>query len=1050
MTKSSALRFSNVQTEMSLFSRLLLVIKLLEDQRSIISDFWLIQAKLEQRILSGNFDAALSVLDEVDEIFGLSFWAIELRIALLQAGRGLEAQKEFAGSFGREAPGSAAAVVAYWVSQRNEEGTIYNRFQSRLRNSMSGWKVPKTVSLAYGYLLGVETFSSLGDEQASSVLASVCSVSIIDAYMAVRDALTSLCESGRIPPLEILEVFASLSNSQDILGDRLIFLRDPIGDAARHLHLHRDRLDTDAFLEALLSADSLGNEGLPAFAADVSRLGEISIGKDPGFAQAVDAGLKRLANFHHLDAVRASSAFIMLQSSDLPVFELSSATGLFLFSSVLHPWLAVTVPKEVAGRLLDSLAHDSLSTEVRNALFGDIAACGTSSVARELFARRCLAEGMPRLALEVLNKPEPGSRDERRMAPIIVAAHLELGDLEGAVSVAGSLCANAQGSHQLLPLERIVNELKAARYEVSDKLALALVLFEFLEVREDREVFQQLQFAYEDTLVGYGFERPSQFAEYDAAATSRPIKAFLRKICIPAVMDVSFWLFKTSRDTLRERIAVCSSLAFIDSDLSADYRDEIKEITRVIDIEEGIEDVDRSRVFVDLVRLGRWASNELAESFERYKALTRAKAGFEDPGEFEKLVKEFLAGKDVSGTGVMLYPKDEQGQLLIEIIDSVVNRYFNDEEFGLDAYLSMRVRHGSLAGHLRGPLEEAGILVARDKATGKFAVPDEWLEFKGEVELFSSEYERLVNDLTKVRLQIRAPGSPDGLFGYEMTPLSVYYVRAGIDESTTLDELLEKIYEVLEVFLNRSLQQVRAYLTGEFREKAEQELARLDDSSPLASASPARVDLRKAVAEASTDWQASVDRVASWFAPNERNERAALRTMHQIVEIAVQATKNAHRSFDPKLELEIEDLGLQGPDVLVEITDILFTVLDNAHRHCGVSGNSPEVKIKLWSEDIDADDSLRVVINVESEAAPHAISSNNKNRVNKIREQILSGDWRSRVKLEGGTGFLKLKRIVAPDNRQSLDFYFTKKSFVVDVSVMLAIASQAPASEAST
>ncbi|PIO97275.1 hypothetical protein CJ014_20900 [Pleomorphomonas carboxyditropha] len=589
--------------------------------------------------------------------------------------------------------------------------------------------------------------------------------------------------------------------------------------------------------------------------------------------------------------------------------------------------------------------------------------------------------------------------------------------------------------------------MRAIRFEIDNKLSLAVVLFEYLQIKEDREIFQQLQFAYEDTLAGYGFERPTQLAESGLAANSAAVKTFLRNVCIPAVMDVSFWLFKTSRDTLRERISVCSSLALIDSDRSAEYRNEIKDITRGIDIEEGIEDVDRSRVFVDLVRLGRWASKELAESFERYKALTRAKSGFEDPGEFEKLVKDFLGGKDVSGTGLVLYPKDEQGQLLIEIIDSVVHRYFNDEECGLDAYLSMRVRHGSLAGHLRGPLEEAGVLVARDKATGKFDVPDRWRDFKEDIERFSIEYEQLVSDLIKTRLQIRTPNKPDGLFAYEMTPLSVYYVRSGIDESTTLDDLLQKIYEMLDVFLQRSLQQVKNYLIGDFRERAESALGMLSDSKSLASSHQARLELQKAVAEASTDWQASLDRVAAWFAPNEKNERAALRTMHQIVEIAVQATMNAHRSFEPKLEMEIEDLGLQGPDVLVEITDILFTVLDNVHRHCGVNGNTPNVKIKMRSEPLEDDSAIRVIINVESEVAPHVISANNKNRVNKIREQIVSGDWRSRVKLEGGSGFLKLKRIVASDNRQSLDFCFTDNSFVVSVSVVIAITLQSESIE---
>ena len=37
----------------------------------------------------------------------------------------------------------------------------------------------------------------------------------------------------------------------------------------------------------------------------------------------------------------------------------------------------------------------------------------------------------------------------------------------------------------------------------------------------------------------------------------------------------------------------------------------------------------------------------------------------------------------------------------------------------LTTYLSMRIRHGSLAGHLRSPLDERGLIVAKDEG-GKY------------------------------------------------------------------------------------------------------------------------------------------------------------------------------------------------------------------------------------------------------------------------------------------------------------------------------------------
>ena len=133
----------------------------------------------------------------------------------------------------------------------------------------------------------------------------------------------------------------------------------------------------------------------------------------------------------------------------------------------------------------------------------------------------------------------------------------------------------------------------------------------------------------------------------------------------------------------------------------------MKEITKVLNIQDGLEDVDRSRVDADLPKLGRWAETELRESFERYVALLRASVMTEDTGEFDKVLKDFAAGKATLDRFAN-YPMDEAGQLLLDIYNSIAEKYLHDADIGLDAYLSMRIRHGSLAGHIRGPLEEQG------------------------------------------------------------------------------------------------------------------------------------------------------------------------------------------------------------------------------------------------------------------------------------------------------------------------------------------------------
>lgn len=221
VTELSGLKFSPVETRMSLAARIQFLSMLLADARPKIAAFDVQRSSFETALIAGEYDTAIQVLDAIQEDHGLSLWGIELRIAVLQMYRGLEAQKEYVAGITSSAPRTAPAVSASWISQRNEEGTIYARFRSRLRSSMANWKTRESVTAAYGYLLGVDTFSSLSDEQASAVLASVASVSLIDAYMTTRDALSSLLERGESPAQSVVGAFRAASPEGDSFSTRL-------------------------------------------------------------------------------------------------------------------------------------------------------------------------------------------------------------------------------------------------------------------------------------------------------------------------------------------------------------------------------------------------------------------------------------------------------------------------------------------------------------------------------------------------------------------------------------------------------------------------------------------------------------------------------------------------------------------------------------------------------------------------------------------------------------------------------------------------------------
>jgi hypothetical protein len=263
-------------------------------------------------------------------------------------------------------------------------------------------------------------------------------------------------------------------------------------------------------------------------------------------------------------------------------------------------------------------------------------------------------------------------------------------------------------------------------------------------------------------------------------------------------------------------------------------------------------------------------------------------------------------------------------------------------------------------------------------------------------------------------------------------------LRSNIDEGSTFLEFLGKVVDALNIYLSISLQNVSRFIMQDFGDaigrSVDQFRAAIDENlTPQLSA-----ELQTLIGQASPELQASIARVASWFALDAENERRTLRTMSQIVDIAIQATENAHRGFEPEYTLDIQDLGLQSNETLLEFTDILFTVLDNIYAHSGLD-RRPIIGIGISKTEQDDDGRARVKIRVTNQITRDKKTAANEKRLDRIREQIQSGDYRALSKVEGGTGLLKLKRIVAADNRQTLDFGYLTGSleFFVEVSMVL-------------
>lgn len=1039
----------------------------------------------EHSFLRGDYEKALNTLQAIENELGLSIWLIESRIAILHRYKGIEAQKEYARSIHIELPNSIPAYIAHYVSQRNEDSISFERFALKIRSEIEKQPLSDEFKLFIQNRLTGKTDTLLNDKAICASLSVSFVHSIIDAYEGLIDTLQAVLQRPkqdyllstirrclmqlRIPDWRLSKLramvccdYATLS-FRDLGADDAL-LRGDFESAIQQALAQAIRTPTD--IDALSIAASgymhLDREPEPnSLSAPQNEIMTLlkSVRMKRGSVEKAASDLYKLVqNNRGIRPMGAVWGYVASEWLEKPQLGLSESTSIFYSTTTLNPQHWIVLSRPMAESLLTHSSEsmsESLAAKISNAQMINSPPLSGMNIPSDI---KTALEMWSSLYHEDIDKSliyaqllvnSPQDTYRRIAAKVELNCLLAKQEFDQAIRRVVAYCCEFSDLRHVLPLRAILagkrwKDVKHLRSEI----VLPIIFDIYCLTIDAPEHETNRRIAYDEFLKANRCQRPSELVTVVDKFEKNQLVYFLWSVCVPDVMDVSFDVFTTSREIQEERIRICSLLTELDPVHRADYAEEITIMTKYLTIQDGLRDVDRSRVHVNTEAVARWAEKEITESFLRYKELLKAKVGFGSPDDFDMAMRKAAEGDKSSAEKLIRYPVQEGDSLLIEMFEAIQSEALTNSDYGLDAYLSMRIRHGSLSGYMRGPLEERNLIVSKD-ATEKYQdnkVLADLLGMKAGQEQshlfdsfrdFSAKYDSIIEDLTKNRLQIKRKEKPMGMFSLslELNPLTIHYIRSRIQEETTFTDFLFLVFTGIQLLLKPVLLSVRDYIISSVKRDVEGAFEVLRSSLEKGTTPSRYAHLNSVIADAIPSVQAAIDRVAEWFVPVQKTEEAAVRTVEQIVEIGIEATRTAHRGFSPKIERQIEAIDLQL-GLLSEFTDILFTVLDNVYCHSGNKA-SPWVKLRIWSETIDAD-TQKLKIKVESEVSPGAYSDAAARKLDRIRQQMASGEYRKLVNLEGGTGLLKLKRIVSLDERQNLEFGFIEKgAFFVHIDLIL-------------
>jgi hypothetical protein len=609
---------------------------------------------------------------------------------------------------------------------------------------------------------------------------------------------------------------------------------------------------------------------------------------------------------------------------------------------------------------------------------------------------------------------------------LLASKFIDLGRLGDAVCLIAHEFVLEPPIKRVLPVANIIGSdgwKKLRPY--ADQISV-LIIFD-LQWREtnDDKLATYRRFATQQFLAKSLVKRPSELEPRANDFGRAELVYFLENICVASVLDM-LPTFTNSQELDEERRAICNALLKLNPRNAQRYETEILEITNRMILETGLRFVDSSRVHVDEDGLTRWAVRELEEPYYRYESLVDAGIGIAD--DFDQVLRNIFRS---NFRDYLQVPESEADELLIVLITLLRGRFLFDASFGLDSYLSQRIRHGSIQNYLRSPVEGAHLVTQKDAKTNTYQRNNYWAEkldcsreqrdeLDDAFRSFSKEIDGIIVDLRNKFLNVHSSEKPDGLLKMELLAPAFHLLRSAIQHGKGIEHVVRNCVSVFWAVLGPSLAETQSFLTGRVKHQLAFAFERLRTSLfEVAGDHPEFAGLSTALGDTSAKMQTELDRIAGWFQRREERTSQLTYTLGQAFQIAIESALSTHKAFAPIMQSNIvPGLSVAANDLIV-LADIVRVALGNVHEHAQTK-RSPTVAIDTYLSPSGQQLTVRfrsdIGANVRDEAAEAKVES--------IRAQITDGSYVQKVRSEGGSGLLKIANLILRTAEGRLNFFF--------------------------
>lgn len=1030
---------------------------LLARYKKELAEFRGVADKVTQYVLKNDFTAALQCINNLEESFGASLWSVQLRIALTNEAYGLEAQKKVVEEARSIFDRGLLGYVAYFSGVRNESRTTAERFSinTTARITKHRFFTKEVKSYLRFILLGDIPTSEAG---LSNLIRLSQSHHFFDHYETCVAVLQTLCMKTSVPRQLIDQFVETFEDIGDFRISKMGFAVAPNQLEFGH------RIEENPVLNAILNVDDkhalrtaarrINADATPQpwdyiYAGWITSEGILKEKK----AKRIPRRCIRFvaATFIPTELFDPHDAIVKLSRNfgQLPFFQaLWTYSRLVNKPNSLEPDDHRMIGLNCPGFGFEDLRHETLLRH--QAVNLTIRRCAQTAANFWSAYSGTLEQNVntsPILALaHFLGDAVRGGDlllDEKAELNLTTftkgaARHfLDLSVLMKAVSSHDrrtiiDLLASACSAAEFSPLRHKISNLLGGFewndfQNSSDPVLRSVAIHLAWEAQFESKLRSILRFSVKQFFREQPWHLPSQLDWSKSKLPKHVIVYFLHRVCSFDVLDILKEL-RGSRQVLAERVGICSRLQTIDPDRRSDYADELAEVQSEISFADGQLIVDSSRIYVETLQLRQWAKANLAEDYSRY--LDLAELDIEHSRPFDELLGEIR--KKQRDSTASFTAESEADILLYSILLRLRDEFLTNSAFGLDFFLSKRIRDQSFVGSIRAPLELEELITNRSSEGADYKPNYRWVNrlavassspreaLLSAFEDFSLAFDRELLEAKSRRLQIQGKDHPNGLIFLPLTANVVELTKALTPIDRSFDGFLDAAIALMWVGLEPALSITRSFIREELKNRLIGSIDALRTRVRDALGNSREfLEFDANIGRRSNEVQVRLDECAEWFSHTNLDYAGKTFALDDAVGMAQKFALDCLPGFDPIIEEAHIDSSTRilAPS-LVHLHDLILIALQNAKDHSGLK--SPRT---ITSALVDADRGV-LVVRVESEIKS-TVKKAAKEGAAERKRLIADGVSRFQTRKEGGSGFFKLAAVAAQSSKGKLDFGVT-------------------------